>query len=78
MNGTDMLKHADDDEHYLTLVDDTHQATTLTNLNKMRKNRHFCDVILQVCALTVQHAILRVSVKRKLLKMYLLKGIDVV
>ena len=32
----------------LVFEDDEHNTHTLQSLNKMRKNRHFCDVILHV------------------------------
>ena len=32
----------------LVFEDDEHNTYTLQSLNKMRKNRHFCDVILHV------------------------------
>lgn len=37
-------------ELHLEFFDEVHQANTLKSLNMMRKNRHFCDVILHVCA----------------------------
>ena len=49
----------DESEFQLEFSDDTHKAQMLTSLNTMRKNRHFCDVILHVCALTVEHDVLR-------------------
>jgi influenza virus NS1A-binding protein len=33
----------------LVFEDEEHNTHTLQSLNKMRKNRHFCDVILHVC-----------------------------
>ncbi|XP_049818009.1 influenza virus NS1A-binding protein homolog isoform X2 [Aethina tumida] len=36
------------EEAALEFIDETHQSTTLAALNKMRKNRHFCDVILHI------------------------------
>ncbi|CAH0550806.1 unnamed protein product [Brassicogethes aeneus] len=42
------LEETDEPELYLEYADETHQASTLSSLNKMRKNRHFCDVILHV------------------------------
>lgn len=42
----------------LDYTDEAHQENTLANLNMMRKNRHFCDVILHVCALAVKRRIL--------------------
>ncbi|KAK5647250.1 hypothetical protein RI129_002142 [Pyrocoelia pectoralis] len=33
---------------HLLYTDDLHQANTLASLNKMRKNRHFCDVTLHI------------------------------
>lgn len=57
---------ADEEEEvidlHLLFTDEKHQANTLAALNKMRKNRHFCDVILHVCALTVQQHILQILV----------------
>lgn len=44
----------------LELTDEDLRVNTLNALNMMRKNRHFCDVILHVCALAVQHHILHV------------------
>ncbi|KAJ3649369.1 hypothetical protein Zmor_021117 [Zophobas morio] len=38
----------DESEFQLEFSDDTHKAQMLTSLNTMRKNRHFCDVILHV------------------------------
>jgi influenza virus NS1A-binding protein len=32
----------------LVFEDDEHNTHTLQSLNKMRKNKHFCDVILHV------------------------------
>ncbi|GFG28936.1 hypothetical protein Cfor_00341 [Coptotermes formosanus] len=32
----------------LVFEDEEHNTHTLQSLNKMRKNRHFCDVILHV------------------------------
>ena len=32
----------------LVFEDEEHNTHTLLSLNKMRKNRHFCDVILHV------------------------------
>jgi hypothetical protein len=32
----------------LVFEDEEHNTYTLQSLNKMRKNRHFCDVILHV------------------------------
>lgn len=46
----------------LDFSDEELRVNTLHALNMMRKNRHFCDVILHVCALAVQHYILHVSV----------------
>jgi hypothetical protein len=40
----------------LVFEDDEHNAHTLQSLNMMRKNRHFCDVILHVstiCSITI-------------------------
>lgn len=39
----------------LEMTDEDLRVNTLNALNMMRKNRHFCDVILHVCALAVQH-----------------------
>ncbi|VEN59804.1 unnamed protein product [Callosobruchus maculatus] len=33
---------------FLEFFDDVHQGHILNSLNMMRKNRHFCDVILHV------------------------------
>jgi hypothetical protein len=60
-----MRNHPEDESEFqLEFTDDIHKAQLLAALNTMRKNRHFCDVILHVCALTVEHHILRVSVNR--------------
>lgn len=56
----EMRNHAEEESQFqLEYTDDFHQAQMLSALNTMRKNRHFCDVILHVCALTVKHHILQ-------------------
>lgn len=59
----EMRNHVDEESQFqLDYADDIHPAQMLSALNTMRKNRHFCDVILHVCALAVKHHILQVPV----------------
>lgn len=46
---------------HLDFFDDIHQTSTLKSLNMMRKNRHFCDVILHVCAWLYKRHVLHVT-----------------
>lgn len=64
-NSSNMQNHTEEDVYNLSFVDETHLANTLSSLNMMRKNRHFCDVILHVCALAVQHHILHILIKQR-------------
>lgn len=38
----------------LELQDERHPQLTLASLNMMRKNRHFCDVVLHVSVLSIE------------------------
>lgn len=46
------MENVDEEEPVLQLefLDEVHHSSMLKSLNMMRKNRHFCDVILHVCA----------------------------
>lgn len=51
----EMLNNKEEEDTDLHYVDETHHTNLLASLNMMRKNKHFCDVILHVCALAVHH-----------------------
>lgn len=50
MEPTELEQHEEEPILQLEFLDEVHHSSMLKSLNMMRKNRHFCDVILHVCA----------------------------